>query len=248
MKIAGIVVVSSLLIVLLIRAAGSQPTIAERSEILPGPRTRLEAITGSSGAVLVRQYTEVGLLGHGAISVAAIMVTNVTSETETKGLLISPSEGTGGMRNAYVDYDEIPGLLSGIDYLASVDLATLKLANFAASYQTRGNLNVTVYSDVESKKAFISTGRLSSDTQHLDLQELAHFRELITVVKNILDNPDSPEAKRKLQVPETVMKPEVVQPENAVPPRAVPQARPKSKAKGKTRAQTKPKPKTKGKG
>ena len=109
------------------RAAGSQPTIAERSEILPGPRTRLEAITGSSGAVLVRQYTEVGLLGHGAISVAAIMVTNVTSETETKGLLISPSEGTGGMRNAYVDYDEIPGLLSGIDYLASVDLATLKL-------------------------------------------------------------------------------------------------------------------------
>ena len=78
---------------------------------------------------------------------------------------------------------EIPGLLSGIDYLASVDLATLKLANFAASYQTRGNLNVTVYSDVESKKAFISTGRLSSDTQHLDLQELAHFRELITVVK-----------------------------------------------------------------
>ena len=135
------------------------------------------------------------MLGHGAISVAAIMVTNVTSETETKGLLISPSEGTGGMRNAYVDYDEIPGLLSGIDYLASVDLATLKLANFAASYQTRGNLNVTVYSDVESKKAFISTGRLSSDTQHLDLQELAHFRELITVVKGILDNPDSPEAK-----------------------------------------------------
>ena len=183
MKIAGIVVVSSLLIVVLIRAAGSQPTIAERSEILPGPRTKLEATTGSSGAVLVRQYTEVGLLGHGAISVAAIMVTNVTSETETKGLLISPSEGTGGMRNAYVDYDEIPGLLSGIDYLASVDLATLKLANFAASYQTRGNLNVTVYSDVESKKAFISTGRLSSDTQHLDLQELAHFRELITVVK-----------------------------------------------------------------
>ena len=96
MKISDIVVVSSLLIVLLIRAAGSQPTIAERSEILPGPRTRLEAITGSSGAVLVRQYTEVGLLGHGAISVTAIMLTNVTSETETKGLLIS--EGTGGMR------------------------------------------------------------------------------------------------------------------------------------------------------
>ena len=61
-------------------------------------------------------------------------------------------------------------------------------------------------------------------------------------------HPDSPEAKRKLQVPETVMKPEVVQPENAVPPRAVPQARPTGKAKGKTRAQTQPKLKTKGKG
>ena len=142
MKIAGIVVVSSLLIVLLIRSAGSQPTIAERSEILPGPRTRLEAITGSSGAVLVRQYTEVGLLGHGAISVAAIMVTNVTSETETKGLLISPSEGTGGMRNAYVDYDEIPGLLSGIDYLGDLSPSS---TSARPKHRARCSMSSTAY-------------------------------------------------------------------------------------------------------
>jgi hypothetical protein len=249
MKLLGTLVASSLLMALLVGAAESQPTIAERSEIPPGPATKLEALAATSGAALIRQYTEVGLIAGGAISVAAIIVTNAANQTETKGLIVSPSEVTRGTRHAYVDYDEIPGLLSGIEYIANVDLATLKLANFAATYQTRGNFSVTAYNDGESKKAFVSIGRLSANNQPFDVQDLARLREMITAAKKILDNPDAPEAKGSQQVPEIAVKPETVEPESVAPAQAAPQARPKARAKGKAKAKAKAKaePKTKSK-
>lgn len=238
-KIAGMAV---LLVTLVTRAACSQPTIAERSEIPAGPKTKLEALIGTNGAVLIRQSTEVGSIGRGSIRAAAIMVTNAASGVETKGLLISPAEGAGDKENAYIDYDEIPGLLSGIDQIVSVDPATLKLANFEAVYHTRGKFSVGAYGSGDLKSAFISTGKLSGDAYPFDFTELARLRDLIRTAKRILDNPDLFEAKDNRQAPPAIAaQPEAARQQDVVVPGPAPQLRPKARAKPKARPKAKAK-------
>jgi hypothetical protein len=240
MKLFGNVAITLLLIALLTGAASSQPTIAERSEIPEGPKTKLEALIGTSGAGLTRQSTEVGSIGRGSIRVAALIVTNSTNGTETKGLLISFSDGAGTRKTAYIDYDEIPGLLSGIDYITGVDLATLKLANTEAIYRTRGNFSVAAFNSGESKRAFISMDRLSADTLPFDFADLARFRDLIRTAKGILDNPDLFEAKDNRQTPERAVQPEAVRPQSVAVPVAPPKFRLKPKVRPKAKAKPKP--------
>ena len=236
-KIAGMAL---LLVSLTAKAACSQPTVAERSEIPSGPKTKLEAIVGTNGAVLVRQSTEVGSIGRGSIRVAAIMVTNAASGVETKGLLISPAEGAGDKENAYIDYDEIPGLLSGIDQIASVDPATLKLANFEAVYHTRGKFSVGAYGSGDSKSAFITTGGRSGDPLAFDFTELARLRDLVRTAKRILDNPDLFEAKDNRQPPPAIVaQPQAARPPEVADPVVAPQLRPKARAKPKARSKAK---------
>ncbi len=264
MKLLGNVALALFFIALLAGAASSQPSVAERSEIPEGPKTKLETLIATSGAVLIRQSTEVGSIAGGSIRVAAIIVTNGANGTETKGLLITSSDGASGKKIAYVDNDEIPGLVSGIDYLASVDLATLKLANFEAIYRTRGNFSVAAFNSGDAKRAFISTDRLSADTHQFDFTDLARFRDLIRSAKRILDNPDLFEAKDHPPAAEKAVQPESAGPQSAVVPvttikfRAKPKvrpevkapkakARPKAKAKPKAKAEVRAKPKAKSK-
>jgi hypothetical protein len=237
-----VVFVSSLLIALFIRVAVSQPTIAERSEISGGPKTKLEAFTGTSGAVVIRQLTNVGASPKREVSVSAVTLTNARSGGETKGLLISVGDryGSGGSRNSFVDYDEILDLLSGIEYITRVDLDNLKLEDFEATYQTRSNLSITVYSYGKSRQVAIRADS-RSESQDVDLQTLDRFRNLIIAAKKILDNPDLPEAKGRRKIaPEARAKPEVAEPQSSAPAPVPAAASPAPKPKAQPRAKNNP--------
>ncbi len=58
MRVVETLLAASLPIVLFVGAAAAQPTIAERSEIPTGPRTKLEALSSTEGAVLTKQSAE----------------------------------------------------------------------------------------------------------------------------------------------------------------------------------------------
>ena len=85
------------------------------------PRTKLEAFLGTSSAVIIRARTEIGTIGaKEAARVLAVTLRNASTAEETKGIVIEVSQPSAGSRSAaksFVDYDEIAGLIQGIDHV-----------------------------------------------------------------------------------------------------------------------------------
>jgi hypothetical protein len=52
---------------------------------------------------------------------------------------MSAPPGMGEARS-YIDYDEIVGLIEGLDYIAKADANMTKLKSFEVSYSTKGDL------------------------------------------------------------------------------------------------------------
>lgn len=162
------------------------------------PKTKIEAFTGESGAVLVKGYTSTGIVrGRGSVEISAMTFRNAKTGEETKGLSITLSNiGTYvSDTSAFVDYDEIAGLLAGIDYISGTDTSSTKLANFEAIYSTRGNLKITVFNDSAATNAVAVDVNRYTRGAFLKMSDLAKIRDAVAAAKQILDNPDSVAAK-----------------------------------------------------
>ncbi len=184
---------------ILMTVPATAQSVAERSQIDNAPKTQLEVFNESSGAVIIKEYTETGIIrSTGTVAVTAVIFRNAGTGAESKGLIIETKQPTGySTRDArsFIDYDEIDGMLSGIDYIAATDLSIAKLANFEASFRSRGNVKIVVFNQTTGKNAVaIEVGSVSVSA-FLKIEELAKFRELIVAAKNILDNPNSTAAK-----------------------------------------------------
>src|SRR5688500_6224511 len=88
--------------------------------------TKLEALELRKSTVIVKGYTEVGKVegeDGSSVNVSAIEIKDATRGTKEMGLAIVAVQGGEGRRQAisYVDFDEIGGLLTAIDYLAKPD-------------------------------------------------------------------------------------------------------------------------------
>ena len=91
--------------------------------------------------------------------------------------------------SSYIDYDEIDSLLKGIDYIAKIEKSITKLSYFQANYSTKGELQVSTYSDSGGKvQASVASGRFGSVGTFLSLDELAEFKRLIQEAKSKLDS------------------------------------------------------------
>src|SRR5207249_1034942 len=84
------------------------------------PRTKLETFQAKTGAVLIKNFSEIGSVYPGGV----VYVTSyefVDAQTGTKeygiGIKVEEVGSLGRNDRAYVDYDEIDSLLAGIDYI-----------------------------------------------------------------------------------------------------------------------------------
>ena len=151
------------------------------------PRTKLEAFLGTSGAVIIRGRTEVGTVGaKDAARVLAVTLRNASTAEETKGIVIEVSQPSAGSRSAaksFVDYDEIAGLIEGIDHVVQVDRKVTGFAHVEATYSTRDDVRVLVFFDRAGRQqAFVKVGAKSTS---MEMAELAEFKRLILLAKII---------------------------------------------------------------
>jgi hypothetical protein len=168
------------------------------------PKTKLEAFTGATGAVLLKGYTEMGSVkGAGSANMTAMTFRNAATGKETSGIIIEIRGSGSSYANAprsYIDYDEISGLLDGIDYITKTDSTVTKLKNFEAIYSTKGDLRITVFNNSAGKlSAAIQSGRYSSQNAFITLNQLKEFRALIVKAKHVIDV--SKEQKQEVNPP-----------------------------------------------
>ncbi|HLL70962.1 MAG TPA: hypothetical protein VK363_05980 [Pyrinomonadaceae bacterium] len=157
------------------------------------PRTRLEALQLKIGAVIVRGSQRVGTVRHpasGRVDVAALEVVDTTSNNRARGLSLTIEEAGERGRQAvvFVDYDEVAGLLEGLESMSRLDRGETQLPNFEVSYRTKGDLIVSVFSTRSGiVRCVVSGGPYAPAAVSFPSEEVGNLRSLISTAKNRLD-------------------------------------------------------------
>lgn len=130
------------------------------SAATPRQGTRLAELSDRNGTVVVRASTEVGgikALYGGTMVVEAVEIL-VAGGASARGLVVTVREGNsiGTTGTAFVDAEEVDGLLAGIDYIDKLDNSVSKLERFQATYSTKGDLAITVFPGRDSKQMTLS--------------------------------------------------------------------------------------------
>ena len=154
------------------------------------PRTKLEAFDERYGTVLVKGFTQVNTIEVRGIRVDAVELRDTARATRVTGVVIALS--SGGERpqenRAFIDYEEIDGLLAGIDAVSRVNESMTKLVGFEGKYRTLGDFEIGVFRQTRSGNAVsLSTGVCEQSRVTMTLDELTKVRAMIAEAKAKLD-------------------------------------------------------------
>jgi hypothetical protein len=129
------------------------------------PPTKLEAFMATDGAVIVHGSSRVGAVRGEPTSLVVIVskeITKVSTGESARGIAVEVKKlqrrEADRDRVSYVDHDEIPALLAGLEYLAKVDKASTPLDQLEASYRTKGGFVVAMHNTSDGMKAAVSSG------------------------------------------------------------------------------------------
>ena len=160
------------------------------------PRTRLEDLEERHSSVIIKGFTRITTVEVRGVRLDAIEIRDTGKTMRANGLVFAKGLAVvlreGGERpednRAFVDYEEIDGLLNAIDAIGRVDETTTKFPGFEARYKTLGDLEISVFRQTRSGTAvIISTGICDRATQTLTLDDLGKFKALVQEAKARLD-------------------------------------------------------------
>ncbi len=156
-------------------------------------KTKLESFEAKAGSVIIKGFGRAGsiVVPGAVVTVECRELGDAATSSRAYGITIEVAK-TGrfdGSERAFVDLEEIESLVKGIEYIAKVDKAVTKLADFEATYKTNGDLQITTFSGNKngSIEASVSCGRFGSNAAFLSLEQLAALKELISKAKTMLD-------------------------------------------------------------
>jgi len=186
---------SPLLPLLLIILSCAQAEAQQRrfDDPLP-PKTELEALQLETNAVIVRGSQRVGGVraqGLGRIDVSAFEVIDTGSGRRARGVAVEVEEGgeRGREVTAFIDYEELEGLIKGLESVGKIDRSETQLPSFEVSFRTKGDLVVSVFSSRGGiARCVVSAGEFAPARVPIPLDELANLRTLIGTAKNRLDD------------------------------------------------------------
>lgn len=160
------------------------------------PRTKLELMDRLQGEVVIKGFTRITTVEVRGVRIDAIEMRPAGRDARFKGVVVALREAQpiGDNRErtnesrAFIDYDEIEGLLRAIDVISRIDETSTKLVGFEARYRTLGDLEVAVFRQTRSGNAVtLSTGLCDRVTGSLSLDDLAKIKAMIQEAKTRLD-------------------------------------------------------------
>ena len=149
--------------------------------------TKLEAFKAKTGIVIVKGYTNIGTLSSkygGGITVESKDFAYPSNKTlHSSGITITVKEAGGRSARedvAFIDFDEIDSLIAGIDYISKATKEVTYLDAFEASYKTKGDLDITVFSQSDGTLGCaIAIGRIVKVQSFLEIGDLIILRKLL---------------------------------------------------------------------
>lgn len=112
----------------------------------PAPSTKLEGFQPDAGAVVTLGYEELGTIARGRVSMDVRDLRDTKGNTAA-GVTVFVTETSSRLERSFVDADEIPGVLKGLDALLAVTANPTPLKKFEVRFTTRSSLAFVAYSN-----------------------------------------------------------------------------------------------------
>ncbi len=146
----------------------------------PPPATKLEGFLPTPGSVVTVGHEEIGTIA--GISVEVREIRDATG-LAARGLVVRATDSQSRDTRSFVDVDELPDLIKGIDALLVVRANPTQLKSFEVHYATRGELEITTFNTGRGDVLYaVQTGTIRrgerSGLSVADLQRLRTFFEL----------------------------------------------------------------------
>lgn len=156
--------------------AGLLPATTAQPDLPPA--TKLEGFKPEAGSIVTFGYDELGKVSY-VVSVDVREMRD-TKGTSVRGLIVEIIESQYRTERSFVDADEIPELLKGLDALLEVKANPTQFKNFEVRYATRGELQLTTFNDSKGKLQYaIRVGRLlGARRAGLDAADMLKLRGL----------------------------------------------------------------------
>jgi hypothetical protein len=181
----------NLILTILGCALGSVVSAQETNILIVPPKTKYENFELKTGSVLIKGSTQVGAVQthSGQVVVRCKEIREPATGLIEQALSIEVRQSAELSDSTIVDYDEIDGLIAGVDFLSRADPSLTPLSHFEVTYRTRGELVLSVFNRRSSAiEAAIQSSRYTHAATVLTLQELAQFRVLLDQAKAKLDS------------------------------------------------------------
>ena len=141
--------------------------------------TRLEGFKPSAGSLVTLAYDDLGDINFGRVR-ADVREMRDSKGGVVRGVLVRVSDSQFHQEEAFVDPDELPELLKGIDAIMRTRTNPTTFKSFELRYSTRGELEVSAYNTDAYVQYAIHAGRLTKATAlNLNSEDLAKFRAML---------------------------------------------------------------------
>ncbi len=125
------------------------------------PMTRLEAFMAQDSVVVVRGSSRVGeVVGQrgSRIVITVNELMNADTDEREHGITVDVREADSRRADhrSYVDFEELPGLLRALEYLAKLDRSATSLERLEADYRTKGGLVITMHTTRSDTRLAVS--------------------------------------------------------------------------------------------
>lgn len=167
-------------------------TVATAAPPTP-PGTKIEAFSSITGIVMIRGFSTIGRVrGQGVVTVDAREYRDASKPNQgVYGIAIEVKEPGRLERESrsFIDLDEIDALVRGLEYISKISKTVTPLKDFEATYRTKGDFSVTVFSNSNGGLSLsVDSGRIGKTSAFLTMSDLDALKALILEAKGIVEN------------------------------------------------------------
>ena len=107
-----------------------------------------------------------------------------------RGLVLEITESQYRTERAFVDADEMPELLRGVDALLEVKANPTGFKNFEVRYATKGDLLLIAFNDASGNVRYsVQAGRVTKASKFIDAGDMAKLRAIFAAAADRLKQP-----------------------------------------------------------
>lgn len=144
--------------------------------------TELETLATTTGAVVIKGASEIGKIstsGAGPIFVTARENKIYASERREMGISIVVSPGSDLEARSFIDFQELPDLIKGIEVLLGSTTSMTQLDDLEAVYSTRSGFQVIAYQRRRNNWIAIELGNVKRTRIWMSGEDLEQLKSLI---------------------------------------------------------------------